>query len=131
MRRHNRSNALLVELLIVILFFMLSATVLVEVFAASRQLSDKAGQLGEALTEAQNVAEQLYAAEDGKAALGEMRFLPEGELWMLALDGYTLKVIPSIEETGAGQLMNYAVQAVSGEETLFTLPVSRYMEAQP
>lgn len=131
MRRHNRSNALLVELLIVIMFFMLSATILLRVFAASRLQSDKAGLLGEALTRAQNVAEQLYAAEDGEKALSEMAFVPFGDGWTLEADGYTLSVMPTSEQTAAGQLLNYAVQAVSGEETLFTLPVSRYVEAQP
>ena len=42
MRNKNRSNVLLVEILIAVLFFMLSATVLVKVFATARNMTDGA-----------------------------------------------------------------------------------------
>ena len=42
MREGSRANALLVELLLVILFFMLGASVLVQVFASSRHKSIQA-----------------------------------------------------------------------------------------
>ena len=131
MRRHSRSNALLVELLIVIMFFMLSATILLRVFAAANLQSDRARLTGQALTEAQNVAERLYTADDGEKTLADLLFTLEGEYWTLAKDGYSLKVKPSAEQTYGGQLYSYCLQAVIDEETLFTLPVSRYVEVQP
>ena len=39
MGNKNRSNVLLVEILIAVLFFMLSATVLVRVFATARNMT--------------------------------------------------------------------------------------------
>ena len=55
----NRSNVLLVEILIAVLFFMLSATVLVRVFVTARNMTVRAGVETRALAEAQNVAEAL------------------------------------------------------------------------
>ena len=68
-RSTNRSNALLVELLIVVMFFMLSATVLLQVFAAARNQSRQAERMIGALNTAQNVADELYAAEDAGGRL--------------------------------------------------------------
>ena len=45
MRTGRSSNALLVELLIVIAFFMLSATILMQVFAGARTQSDRAERI--------------------------------------------------------------------------------------
>ena len=64
MKTHNRSNALLMELLIVILVFMLASTLLMQVFAKVRGLEDRAELTATALAEAQGQADRLYAAED-------------------------------------------------------------------
>ena len=131
MRTHNKSNALLVELLIVIMFFMLSATILLRVFAASRIQSDRADAISDALRQAQNVAERLYAADSAPDALEGMQFTQDGEKWILDKGAYRLEVTIADEGTRAGSLSNQTVRALSGDETLFTLPVSRYVEAQP
>ena len=78
MKSGSRSNALLVELLIVVMFFMLSSTVLLELYATSRNQSARAGALTQALNEAQNVADRLYTAQDADAALAEMGFEKAG-----------------------------------------------------
>ena len=131
MKSHNRSNALLVELLIVILFFMLSATILLKVFATSRIQSDKAGLTGEALSYAQNVAERIYAADDAEDALTKMAFESNGDTWTLDTGKFTVRVTASVENTQAGEMLNWTVQALLGDEVLFSLPVSRYVEGQP
>jgi hypothetical protein len=48
MKNHSHSNALLVELLIVVLFFMLASTVLLQLFTAARTQSQRAEDLSEA-----------------------------------------------------------------------------------
>ena len=131
MRTHNRSNTLLVELMIVFMFFMLSMTVLVRVFAASRIESEKAGLSDAALAFTQNVAERLYASDDIEKELRGMDFIPDGDVWMLDTGRFTVKVVSSAEETTAGRLLNQTVQAYSGDELLFALPVSRYVEELP
>ncbi len=131
MKRHNRSNALLVELLIVIIFFMLSSTVLLRVFATSHMQSERAGLITRALTEAQNAAETLYAAPDTESALMQMGFADQNGTWTLEKDGYCLSVVLTPQISEAGTLQRCAVSAFSGEDELFTLPVTHYEEARP
>ena len=131
MKSGSRSNALLVELLIVVMFFMLSSTVLLELYATSRNQSVRAGALTQALNEAQNVADRLYTAKDADAALAEMGFEKAGEIWTKQGEACVLKVTSSAETTGAGTLLRQQVSAVQDDETYFTLPVARYQEVQP
>ncbi len=130
MKSGNRSNALLVELLIVIMFFMLSATVLLELYAASRNLSTQAGDITMALNEAQNVADQLYANGSSEAALKEMGFAQDGESWRKSMDAYDLVVTVSQESTPSGVMRRNNVKAMKGQDVFFTLPVARYEEVQ-
>ena len=81
MRSEHRSNALLVELLIVILFFMLAAGVLVQVFGKARNMSARSETVAAALSDAQNVADQLYAAPDAEAALTALGFAGGNGVW--------------------------------------------------
>ena len=69
MREGGRANALLVELLLVILFFMLSATTIVELFAGAKHKTVQARATSEAIMEAQNIADDLYGADDPDAVL--------------------------------------------------------------
>ena len=131
MKSGSRSNALLVELLIVVMFFMLSSTVLLELYATSRNQSARAGALTQALNEAQNVADRLYTAKDAEAALKEMGFEKAGEDWTKSGSVCVLKVTSSTESTAAGTLLRQQVSAVQNDETYFTLPVARYQEVQP
>ena len=127
MKSHNRSNALLVELLIVVMFFMLSSTVLLRVFAASRSLSNKAELTTRALNRAQNIAEQLYSGKEPDELDG---FSGENGFWMAELEDYSVSISVSDEVTEAGLLRNYAISGMLGDETLFTLPAARYTEAE-
>ncbi len=131
MKSGSRSNALLVELLIVVMFFMLSSTVLLDLYATSRNQSVRAGVLMIAMNEAQNVADRLYSAEDVEKALADMGFEKQGDDWLRDSDSFGIKVSASTESTPAGTLLRQKVSAVEGDETYFTLPVARYQEVQP
>ena len=102
MRNNNRSNILLVEILIAVLFFMLSATVLVRVFVAARNMTVRAGVETQALAEAQNVAEALYAADDPDAALENMQFKLYHGAWSRSDGDYTLYVEGAEKPADAG-----------------------------
>ena len=141
MNSNNRSNVLLVEILIAVLFFMLSATVLVQVFATARNLAVKAGVETRALTEAQNVAEAIYAADDVDGALAALDFRSAHGVWTRAAGDYTLYVEGDSVPTDAGELwqgnvrafysMRNADQARQEDEELFVLPCARYKGGQP
>ena len=129
MKSGNRSNALLVELLIVVMFFMLSSTVLLQVFSTARSQSALSGKLIQALNAAQDMADRLYAAEDAESALKEMGCSQEEGMWRLPGQDYDLTVSITNEEQPFGELHRYRVQAVSNGETLVDLPAARYQEA--
>ena len=129
MKSGNRSNALLVELLIVVMFFMLSSTVLLQVFSTARSQSALSGKMIQALNAAQSMADQLYAANDPESVLTEMGCIQEEGLWRLPGDDFDLTVAISSDQQPFGELLRYQVQAVSGGQTLVDLPAARYQEA--
>ena len=140
MGNRNRSNVLLVEILIAVLFFMLSAVVLVQVFATSRNLTTRAGVETRALAEAQNVTEAMYAASDPEAALDAMGFSSAHGAWTRDYGDYTLYVECGETNTDAGRLWQAEVSAMyhnrnadlarQEDDELFTLPCVRYEEGQ-
>ena len=138
MRKNNRSNVLLVEILIAVLFFMLSATVLVQVFVTARNLTVRAGVETRALAEAQNLAEVLYAADASEEALTGLGFDSAHGVWTKDYGDYTLYVALRETEAGAGTMAEGDVRAYynlrnveqarqEGDE-LFSLPFARYRE---
>ena len=129
MRSGNRSNALLVELLIVVLFFMLSSTVLLQVFSTARSQSALSGKLISASNAAQSAADRLYAAKDAENLLAEMGWTREEDMWRLPGGDYDLTVSLTREQQPFGELLRYQVRAVSGGQTLVELPGARYREA--
>lgn len=129
MRTGRSSNALLVELLIVIAFFMLSATILMQVFAGARTQSDRAERIALAVQEAQNTADRLLAAEEPEAALREMGFEASEGGWSRTEEGYRLTVTGGADALDYGSLRRLTVRAEASDgEALLTLPVVRYEE---
>lgn len=129
MKTHNRSNALLMELLIVILVFMLASTLLMQVFAKVRGLEDRAELTATALAEAQGQADRLYAAEDPEQALQEMGYTRGESDWIYEGAGYTSTVTLSKEGNGLTR-QELTVRSASGE-ILLSLPCSRFREVTP
>ena len=136
MRNKNRTNVLLVEILIAVLFFMLSATVLVRVFATARNMTARSGVEERALAEAQDVAELLYATDDVDAALEQMQFASSHGTWSKDCGDYTLYVFGDVVPTGAGELWTGKVSAFyklrnpddarAEDEELFSLSCVKY-----
>ena len=136
MRNRNRSNVLLVEILIAVLFFMLSATVLVKIFVAARNMTVRSGVESMAIADAQNVAEMMYAAEDIDATLEGMGFYSSHGAWTLDRGDYTLYVDGRATSTEAGELWSGTVSAFyklrnpdaarAEDEQLFSLTCTRY-----
>ena len=136
MRNRNRSNVLLVEILIAVLFFMLSATVLIRVFATARNMTVRSGVESVAIADAQNVAEMLYAADDVDQTLKDMGFFSSHGAWSQNRGDYSLYVVGNSNATSAGELWSGTVSAfynlrnpddgfVASEE-LFSLNCTRY-----
>ena len=129
MKARNRSNALLLELLIVVAFFMLASTTLLQVFSAARQQSARAEQLSEAAAEAQNIADQLYVAEDGEALLKSLGFEQQDADWKRAEEDFEITVTRSLENEEQGVLVRQTVRVADASgKTLIELPCSCWRE---
>ena len=128
MKTTSRSAPLMTELMIVVMFFLLVSTVLLQVFAAARSRSADAERITAAVAEAQNVAEMLYTAGEAEQVLTELGFVSDGTDWNR--DDGTYRLTVHLDETGeaAGVMREGAVYATDPEgNTLLTLPCSRWM----
>ena len=79
------------------------------------------------MLEAQNIAEDLYAADDPDAVLNAYGFTEKDGALILEKDGYFLKVTVREQETESGLLKTYDVSSVEGDKTLLTLPSTRFI----
>ena len=127
MREGGRANALLVELLLVILFFMIGSTTLVELFANAKHRTIQARATNTAIMEAQNIADDLYGTDDPDAVLKALGFSEADGVWTLEEDEYTLKVTQQEEAAEAGVLRTFTVSATGDGADLFSLPSTRYI----
>jgi hypothetical protein len=127
MKEGGRANALLVELLLVIFFFMISAAILVQVYGDAKLKSRTAHATNYSMIEAQNIAEDLYGSDDPDAVLAEYGFTAEGDAWVLQKDGYKLQVTLKNEETESGTLRTYNVSGMEKDQVLINLPSTRFI----
>lgn len=120
-------NALLVEILMAVLFFALAAVVILELFTTGHSLSARADAMDRAVNHAQQISEQLYAADDMAQVLRQNGFDPAQDIWQLEGEGYALQVRVSAEETAAGEMRAAQITIlVEGEEEI-SLPCARYV----
>lgn len=126
MMKVRHMNALLVEILMAVLFFALAAVVILELFTTGHSLSARADAMDRAVNHAQQISEQLYAADDMAQVLRQNGFDPAQGIWQLEGEGYALQVRVSAEETAAGEMHTAQItMLVEGEEAI-GLPCARY-----
>jgi len=153
MQGRNKNDALLTELVIVILVFSLVAVTVVQMFVAARQKSAHSGRVERALIVAQDWVERLSGAPDpagllagagftlagGEGSAGEAAYVLER-----AGDGLVVKARVSLESpTGSGSMFSATVSVFggpraepeAGEEAaeqvlLVELPALRYIPSE-
>lgn len=124
MVKHNRQNTLLMEILIVVLFFALCSTVILNVFVGAHNQSEQA----DALIAAQSLADRLYAADERKDVLRQCGFAEDEDgAWHLHCGTYDLLVTLGEAVCPAGTMETAQVTALRQEKTLFSLPSARYV----
>ena len=127
MGKSGKNSILLVEIMIAVLFFALASTVILETFDTTRSQSRLAGTYNDALTEAQNVADVLYASEDFSGTLTAMGFSQTEDGWVRNAEDYAISVTYREESAVAGSLYAASVRGYQEERELFTLPLSWYV----
>ena len=130
MKHSSRANALLIELVLVIFFFMLGSTVLVRLFSDAKHKTIQARATNESMAIAQNIAEELYGTEDPEGWLTANGFVPAEDAektWTLAETEYTLYVTETSEEKKGGTIRTFTISSIGEGKQLFTLPSTRYL----
>ena len=131
MKKHSTANILLMELLVVILFFMLCVSTLVEVFGAARSKSIFARAENAAMLKIENVESMLQATADLEAGLRENGFEKAETGWALKENDYILHLAVEEEPAEAGILrkLNFAAEQANGTP-LFELPTVKYIPGE-
>ena len=131
MKKHSSANILLIELVLVILFFMLCVATIVEMFGLARMKSAYAKAGSQAMLIVENLEERLAGAGDAGAELERDGFVLEDGTWVLQGDRYTLSAAESEEKTEAGTLRTVEFSAVqkTGQQ-IFVLPVVNYLPGE-
>lgn len=122
MKKSSGLNALLIELVIVLFFFILSFSVLAQVYAGAFVTEKKAAAQSRALYAAQNISARLQTGQSPEDA-GAVE--TEGG-WQVAEEGFSLFISQGREVAGEGVMEHYVVSARQGETEMFSLPVDVY-----
>ena len=131
MKKHSTANILLMELLVVILFFMLCVSTLVEVLGLARGKSAFARAQNDAMLKVEKL-ESVIRESDGTAnTLKENGFAEKGDEWTLTEETFILHAVIADEKTEAGTLetVTFTAQRPDGTE-LLELPVKRYIPGE-
>ena len=108
-------NSLLVEILIAMLFFALSASVILQIYVTARNQSEEAALMSRMLLAAQNLADKTYLAD-------------RVEEQTVVCEGFMLVVNMAEEQTEAGVIRRATVTALNDkDEAVLTLPCTRYL----
>ena len=130
MKERTHGNALLLELMIAIAFFLLAAAVLLQVYGTANAVSLRAARITAALDGVQNAADAVIASGAPEEALSQMGFSGENGRWTREDAGIRVSVSFREEERAAGILLTGEARAETAEgDELLTLPIARYRGA--
>ncbi len=124
-----KGNLVLLELLITLAFFAVSAVIGTGVLARAYKTSVDSRRTTDALFIAQSWAERIADAEDLVALLDESA-RKDADGYAMEQDGYSLRVRVAPEETGAGTLYDIRLSVSLGDDPLVELPASRYVPGE-
>lgn len=117
------------ELIIVLLFFSLASTICIRLFVKSHSLSRETVDLTNAVTLAQNLAEN-FIASDGDPDVMQQNFpkltAAGDNILLLAEEEYISMITFSVTEEGLKQ-GNIDIYSKNNDESIYTLQVQRYV----
>lgn len=130
-KKHSTANILLVELVLVILFFMLCVATIVEMFGLARTKSAFAKAASQAMMVVENLEERLAGTADASLEMEREGFVPTDGGWEKTDGLYTIRAVETREETEGGTLrtVTFTAQQNTGK-ALFELPVVNYLPGE-
>jgi len=125
--KNYKGNMLLIELVIVILFFALSQVVIVQVFAQTHKKNLDTARLNKSMVFAANILERLCNEKNPDGALLREGFMGQGGV-------YTHTKMPEVDffanvsrlQQPSGELVSVELTAKQEDAVLFTLPSVQY-----
>ena len=131
MQKEHRSPTFLVELMLVILFFCISCTAILQLFAVTARQSRRAAMLDEARLTAENLSDTLYSSADAKTCLEDAGFSFIDNTWQKLEDsGLLTRVSLQDEQTEAGHLRHASISITDNGDELVVLPCDRYFSGE-
>jgi Tfp pilus assembly protein PilV len=124
-----KSNLVLLELLIALAFFAVSAMIASGVLARAHQIGLDSRRTTEALFIAQDWAERIAASDDPATLIKSAGTVVE-DGYAIEQDGYTVHAVVAPEATGAGILYDIRLTVSAKGKALITLPASRYVPGE-
>ena len=129
MQGSKRGNILLLELMIVILFFMLGAAILMQMFGKARVLTMRSDALTRSVGRASSLADSLMAEGDRAALLSELGAQPTEDGYRLEEDDITY-IVSFEEPEGTFPAREGQVKAWWRDEELLALPIVQVSEEE-
>jgi len=133
----TRKNVLLIELIIVILFFAISAAITLQVYSHAYVRGQESAMLTQALVLAQDWADRIALSDDPEAMLEQSEWAKDGEGYRLEAQGdltMTLTTARYALPSGEISRVEISVYGVADEEEeggedplILTLPVESYL----
>lgn len=131
MRSGNHTNALLIELAVVIFFFMIGAVIVMQVFGKSFELSHEAEAGTKALAEAQSIADELYAGAQMDEVLAELGFVEGGQETIEEGDAGPASDAEAAEDGSAMKAEESSRETWLLEKDVYTIRVELSREERP
>ena len=131
MNERRKPNAMLIELVIVILFFAISASIILQLFVAAHDRSVQSDVENTAVLTAEDIVERFAASSLGADAFFEdLGWIeePNGYGLQTSVDGHTLRLVStgSTEDTTAGTLDDLTLTIYDSDREVVSLPMVRY-----
>ncbi len=131
--KNYKGNMLLIELVIVILFFSLSQVVIVQVFAQAQRRTLENSRMNSALMRAQSMLEYMTGVQNPEKTLEGMGLKGENGVYTMEGDGYQLEASVRHLSQPAGELVTVDFTARQDDKEMFAIPSVQYFprEGQP
>ena len=130
MKSAKRINALLVEIMIVVLFFALCSAAMLEIFTLTRNMSREVEIRNSAMVYIQNIAERMYTSDNALSLLEGEGFYADGDNMSIECDGYSVSVSINEEETDGGLIFSAEITAVSKRGEIAQIPCTLYIAGE-
>lgn len=129
MKRRFQGNAALIELLIVILFFLISSVTILKLFSVAYVKSQSVKVYNAAYLLAEDWAQRLYTIEDPYGELPLQGWSDEDGILVYG-DDITLRLSISETRQDGGRFNAMTLSAHEGEKEIVNMPVNRYWQKE-